>query len=72
MNITKRKGIKRKLKTLYAGYTTLPSTLSNCKIWSVNLTEEQELEKSKKEVLTTAVELKTVNTHNRVIKPRNI
>jgi hypothetical protein len=34
--------------------------------------EEQELEKSKKKVLKTAVEIKIVYTHNRVIKPRNM
>jgi hypothetical protein len=64
--------MKRKLKTLYSEYTTLPSTLSDGKTWSVNLTEEQEFEKTKKKVLRKAVELKAVSTHKRVIKPRNI
>jgi hypothetical protein len=64
--------MNRKLYTLYSGYTALPFTLSDCKTWSLNMTEEQELEKSKKKVLRTAFELRIVNTHNRVIKPRNI
>jgi hypothetical protein len=36
------------------------------------MTEKQELEMSKKKVLRTAFEIRIVNTHNRVIKPRNI
>lgn len=36
------------------------------------MTEEQELEKSEKKVLRTAFEFRIVNTHNRVIKPRNV
>jgi hypothetical protein len=65
-------GMNRKLVTLYSGYTTLTSTLSNCKTWSLNMTEEQELEKFKKKVLRTAFELRLVNTHNRAIKPTDV
>jgi len=57
---------------LCSGNRTLPSTLSECKTWSVNMTEEQELDKSKKKALKTAFELRIVNIRNRVNKPRNI
>jgi len=65
-------GMNRKLYTLCSGNTTLPSTPRDCKTWSLHLTGEQDLEKSKKKVLKTAFELRIVNIHNRVIKPRNI
>jgi len=41
-------GMNRKQYTLYSGYTSLPSTLSDCKTWPLNMTEEEELEKSKR------------------------
>lgn len=64
--------MNRNLYTLCSGNTTLPSTLNDCKTWSFNMTEEQELEKSKKKVLKTAFELRIVNIRNKVMKPRNI
>jgi len=64
--------MNRKLYTLCSGNTNLPSTLSDRKTWSLNMTEEQVLEKSKKKVLKTAFEHRIFNICNRVIKPRNI